>query len=264
MGAALAFYSLLSISPLVVLVVAIAGEFIDRSAVLRELTGQFQYLLGSQGATALNAMLASAQADSAESAKASIISVITLFIGASAVFAELRSDLDTIWEVAPSPDDGFWEVIRNRLLSVVMVIAIAFLLLASLVFSAALSATSAFLLNMLPLQKLLAQWLDFAVSLTGVAALFAVTFRLVPDAPVKWRQAWIGGGVTAVFFTAGKYLIGTYLTRAAVSSAYGAAGSIAVVIIWVYYTAQIFFFGAEFTRAIGEPPTRRGMASTGR
>jgi membrane protein len=256
MGAALAFYSLLSISPLVVLVVAIAGEFIDRSVVLRELTGQFQYLLGLPGATALNAMLVSAQANSAESTKASIISVITLFIGASAVFAELRSDLDTIWEVAPSPDDGLWEVIRKRLLSVVMVIAIAFLLLASLVFSAALSATSAFLLNMMPLQKLLAQSLDFVVSLIGVAALFAMTFRLVPDAPVKWRQAWIGGGLTAVLFTAGKYFIGTYLTRAAVSSAYGAAGSIVVVIIWVYYTAQIFFFGAEFTRAIGEPPGR--------
>jgi membrane protein len=107
---------------------------------------------------------------------------------------------------------------------------------------------------MMPLQKLLAQWLDFVVSLTGVAALFAMTFRLVPDAPVKWRQAWIGGGLTAVLFTLGKYLIGAYLTRAAVSSAYGAAGSVAVVIIWVYYTAQIFFFGAEFTRAIGKPP----------
>jgi membrane protein len=253
LGAAVAFYALLSLSPLVVLVVAIAGVFMDRSVVLKELTWQFQYLIGLPGAQAVNALLASAQTNSDQAKAASIASLVTLFIGASGVLSELRSALNTIWDVDPARESGFRNLLRARLLMMGMVVAIGFLLLASLVLSAVFSATSAYLLGVVSFQGWVGPLTDFGLSLAGVAAVFALIFKYMPDAVVRWRDAWLGGGFTAVLFTLGKYAIATYLTTAAVGSAYGAAGSVVVVILWVYYTAQIFFLGAEFTHSIGVP-----------
>ena len=259
MGAALAFYSVLSLAPLLVLVVAIAGMLFDRSAVLQRLTGQAQDLLGSSGAQALNAALASAQKNSGKGISASVISFLLLLVGASGVFAELRSALNKIWDVKPNSNAGIWGMLRERIFSFGMVLAVGFLLMTSLVFSAMLAALSSYFGNLVSMPHLVAGIIDLVISLMGVAAVFALMFRYVPAADVGWREAWIGAALTSVLFALGKYLIGIYLSKAAVGSAYGAAGSIVVVIVWIYYTAQIIFFGAEFTHVIGSQT--RGTAS---
>jgi membrane protein len=236
MGAALAFYTILSLSPLLVLGVAIAGIFFDRSGVSRQLTYQLQSLIGPTGAQAVNATLESAQKSSHQGISATAVSLLVLFISASGVFVELRSALNKIWDVKPDSQSGIWGML-----------AVGFLLVASLILSAILAAASAFLGDVIAMPGLVAGLIDVVVSLTGVAAVFALMYRYVPATTVSWRQAWVGGGLTALLFTVGKYLIGTYLVKAAPGSAYGAAGSVVVLIVWVYYTAQIVFFGAEFT-----------------
>jgi membrane protein len=251
MGAAVAFYTILSLSPLLVLAVAIAGIFLDRSDVSRQLTTQIQGLVGQAGAKAIDATLSSAQNQSGKAGAASIVSIVLLLISASGVFGELRSALNKIWEVEPANSNGIMGMLRERIFSFGMVLAIGFLLLASLILSAVLAAASSFLGGIVPMPHLLAGLLDLMISLGGVSFVFALTFKYVPAANVSWRNAWLGGLITAVLFSIGKYLIGFYLAKAAVGSAYGAAGSVVVVIVWVYYTAQIFFFGAEFTHVAG-------------
>jgi membrane protein len=183
--------------------------------------------------------------------------MLVLFFSASGVFVELRSSLNRIWDVDPDAH-GVKGIVRERILTFGMVLAVGFLLIASLILSAILAAAATFLGDVMSMPVLVATAVDLVISLTGVAAVFALMFKYVPAVSVSWRQAWVGGAVTALLFTIGKYLIAVYLTKAAPGSAYGAAGSVVVVLVWVYYTAQIVFFGAEFTRVAGSDTATAG------
>jgi membrane protein len=247
LAAALAYYALLSLAPLVVLAIAIAGFAVGdqsaRGAIARELGA----VVGSEGGQAVETIVRSAQAPAA-GILSTIIGIVVLFFGASGVFTELQSALDTVWAVVPKPGRGIKGVIRDRLFSFAMVMGVAFLLLVSLILSAGLSAVGHFFEHLLPGGEAVWQMLNFVISLVVVSALFAVMFKTVPDAKVAWRDAWVGGAVTSVLFSIGKFLIALYLGKSSVSSAYGAAGSLVVLVIWVYYSACILLVGAEFTR----------------
>ena len=249
LGAALAFYTILSLAPLVILVVAIAALVFGHSTAQSQLLGQVESMIGRQGSEAVKGMIEHAQ-EPASGAFASIIGVITLLFGASGVFGELQDALNKMWNVKPRDEGGVWTTIKQRFFSFGMVLAVGFLLLVSLAISAALSAFGKFFSGLLPMPEFVLGAVNFVVSLAGVTVLFALIFRYVPEMKVPWREVWIGATATAVLFTIGKLLIGLYLGKAAVGSAYGAAGSLVVVIVWVYYSAIIFFFGAEFTHVL--------------
>jgi membrane protein len=176
--------------------------------------------------------------------------MITLLFGASGVFGELRSALNKMWDVKPESEGGVWRTIKQHFFSFGMVLAVGFLLLVSLVISAALAALGKFFDGFLPLPEFALSAINFVVSLVGTAVLFALIFRYVPETKIAWKDVWIGATVTALLFTIGEFLVGLYLGKAAVGSAYGAAGSLVVVIVWVYYSAMIFLFGAEFTHGL--------------
>jgi membrane protein len=250
LGAALAFYTLLSLAPLVILAIAIAALIFGHATAQGQLLGQVESMIGRQGSEAVKGMIEHAQ-EPASGAFASIIGVITLLFGASGVFGELRSALNRMWDVKPKSEGGLWGTIKQRFFSFGMVFAVGFLLLVSLVISAALAALGKFFGGLLPVPDFVLSAINFVVSLAGVAVLFALIFRYVPEIKVPWRRIWIGATVTALLFTIGKFLIGLYLGKAAVGSAYGAAGSLVVIIVWVYYSAMIFLFGAEFTPCAG-------------
>ncbi len=242
----MAFYTILSLSPLVILTVAIVALAFGKSTAQQQILTQVQGMIGQEGGKAVQDMLEHAQKPSA-GITASVIALLTLFFGASGVFGELRSALNKIWEAKPRNASGFMGVVRQRFFSFGMVLAIGFLLMVSLVLSAGLAAAGKFAGGLLPLPGPILQALNFLISFLGIAVLFALIFKYVPETKVAWKDVWVGGLVTALFFTLGKFLIGLYLGKAGVGSAYGAAGSLIVVIVWVYYSAQIFFFGAEFT-----------------
>ena len=249
LGAALAFYTILSLAPLVVLALAIVSLIFGNSTAQTQLLDQVRGMIGEQGSQAVKDMIEHGQKP-ASSAIASIVGGITLLFGASGVFGELRSALNRMWDVQPESDGGFWTTIKQRVFSFTLVLAVGFLLLVSLLLSVALAALSKFFAAVLPLPSFLLNTINLAVSQAGVAVLFALMFRYVPATKIAWRSIWIGATVTAVLFTMGKFLIGLYLGKAAVGSAYGAAGSLVVVIVWVYYSAMIFLFGAEFTQVL--------------
>jgi membrane protein len=246
LGAALAFYTILSLAPLVILAISMAALIFGRSAAQHELLGQVESMMGRQGSEAVKAMIEHAQKP-ASSAFASIIAVITLLFGASGAFGALRSALNKVWDVQPKSDGGFWAAIKKNVFSFGMVLSVGFLLLVSLVLTAALGVLGKYFGGLLPMPESVLQIINFAVSLTGVSVLFALIFRYVPDVRMPWRGLWVGATVTALLFTIGKFLIGLYMGKAAVGSAYGAAGSLVVIIVWVYYSGIIFLFGAEFT-----------------
>jgi membrane protein len=246
LGAALAFYTALSIAPLLVIVLGIAGMFLGEEAAQGEIQTQMQSMVGDEGAKAIGDMIANADKPT-EGAIATVLSVITLLFGASGVFGQLQSSLNTIWEVEPKPGRGLWGMIRDRFLSFTMVLGIAFLLLVSLILTTALGAVQ----KMIPLpdsMQWMAQGLNFAVSFLVITLLFAMMFRLLPDVKIAWRDVWLGAIVTALLFTVGKFAIGLYLGHSAMASSYGVAGSFVVLLVWVYYSAQILFFGAELTQ----------------
>ena len=245
LGAALAFYTILSLAPLVILVIAIVAFVFGHSTAQNQLLGQVDSMIGRQGSDAVKAMIEQAQKP-VSGTFASIIGVITLLFGASGVFGELNK----MWDVKPTSAGGLWETIRQRFFSFGMVLAVGFLLLVSLVTSAALAALGKFFGGLLPMPEFVLNAINFVLSLAGTSVVFALIFRYVPEAKIAWKGIWIGAAVTALLFTIGKFLIGLYLGKAAVGSAYGAAGSLIVVIVWVYYSAMIFLFGAEFTRVL--------------
>ena len=249
LGAALAFYTILSLAPLVILVIALVALIFGHSTAQDQLLGQVDSMIGHQGSKAVKGMIEHAQ-EPASGTFASIIGVITLLFGASGVFGELRSALNKMWDVRIDSGGGVWGTIKQRFFSFGMVLAVGFLLLVSLVISAALAALGKFFGGFLPMPEFVLSVIDFVVSLAGTAVLFALIFRYVPGTKIAWKAVWIGATVTALLFTIGKFLIGLYLGKAAVGSAYGAAGSLIVVIVWVYYSAMIFLFGAEFTHVL--------------
>ena len=249
LAASLAYYTALSLAPLVLLLVGVVGLVLDRQQVAHQLTAQLESLMGTAGRELVTSN--SRRDEPAGGALATIIGLATLLIGATAVFGELQATMNLIWEVQPAPTSGVWAGIwawlRERIFSLALVFALAFLLLVSLVISAALASAAALFQG--PEQALLSRVLELAVSLLVLTFVFALFFKYVPDAEIGWRDVWLGGLLTAVLFTLGKTAIGVYLGQASVGSAYGAAGSMVVLLVWVYYSALILFFGAEFTQA---------------
>ncbi|MBW8889645.1 MAG: YihY/virulence factor BrkB family protein [Fibrobacteres bacterium] len=247
LAAALSYYTIFSIAPLLVLAIAVAGLVFGRDAASNQLFGEIRGLVGDQGAQAIQTMVQSVN-QKGGSILATIVGIVTLLIGASGAFGQLQDALNTIWQVQPKPGLGIKGFLRTRFLSFSMVLVIGFLLLVTLVISAVLSALGHYLEGILPIPPALMQLLNFAISFGVTALLFTLIYKVLPDVTVRWRDVWIGGFVTAFLFSIGRYLIGLYLGRGSVSSAYGAAGSLVLILIWIYYSAQILFFGAEFTK----------------
>jgi membrane protein len=245
-GAALAFYSVFSLAPLLVIVIGVAGMVFGREAVQGEVVAQFSDLLGVEGARQVETVLRNASRPE-DGAVATVLGVVTLFLGATAVFNQLKIALNTIWGVQ-SRVGYLRSFFVDRLLSFAMVQCIAFLLLVSLVVSAALAAVSRHLQAYVPEMATLLLIAGFLVSLSVVTLLFAAIYKILPDARIAWADVWVGALATALLFTLGKYLIGLYLGRSTVASVYGAAGSLVVLLLWVYYSAQVFLLGAEFTQ----------------
>jgi membrane protein len=248
MGAALAYYTLFSLAPILVVAIAVAGLAFGPDAVRGEIVGQIEGLVGHSGAEAVQAMLEGA-AKPSSSIPATIIGLITFFLGATGAFLELQTDLDAIWRVKPKESGSFLKaLLKQRLISFGLVLGFSFLLLTSLVVSAALAALHTYMGNAFPGVTALWEALNVLVSLAVITALFAMIYKALPDVKLSWGDVWVGGLVTAGLFTIGKSLIGLYIGTSAFSSTYGAAGSVIVVLVWVYYSAQIILLGAEFTR----------------
>jgi len=247
LGAALAFYTFFSIAPLFVIVLAIAGLWFGEEAARRELFSQVSGLVGSEGGEAIQALVSAARKPTT-GVWATVIASATLFVGATGVFVQLQDALNSIWGVRRKPGRGVRNFIKDRVLSFALIIGIGFLLLVSLVLSAALSALGNYMTGLLPAQETLWQGINFVISFVVITLLFAMIFKVLPDVKIAWRDVWTGALLTALLFNLGKYLLGLYLGRSSVTSAYGAAGSLVVVLLWVYYSAQILFFGAKFTQ----------------
>lgn len=245
MGAALAFYSLLSMGPLLVLVVTLAGVFIGRDQAYTALLGQLSGLLGDTGAEGVKAVLASASRDS-NGLWQTAASFALLVVGATTVFGELQDDLNRIWKCEPDKGGGIWHQLRKRLLSFGLIVAIGFLLLTSLAVSAAISYMGG---EWFGGNEHVARVLELVASLVVMTGLFMMIFRILPSRHIPWGDVALGAFVTAMLFGIGKYLIGLYIGKSAIASDFGAAGTVVVVIVWIYYSSQIFFLGAEFTRA---------------
>jgi membrane protein len=246
MGAALAYYTIFSIAPLLVIVIAIAGLVFGSDAASGAIFEQMRGMVGDSGATAIQGLVKSASKPAA-SILAAITGFATLILGATTVLGELQSALDRIWRAPPVEDKGWWRLIRTRVLSFGMILAIGFLLLVSLVLSAAIIAMGDWWDSWLPNVRWLIETLNFIVSFLIVTALFAMIYKVLPRVRIGWRDVAIGAAVTALLFTFGKFLISLYIGKSGVSSGFGAAGSLVVLLVWVYYSAQIFLLGAEFT-----------------
>jgi membrane protein len=247
MGAALAYYTLFSIAPLLIIAIAVAGLVFGQEAARGEIVAQIQGVIGREGAIAVQGLLKSAN-EPARGIFLTVVSIVTLVIGATTVFAELQSDLDRIWRVpAPAKENGIWILLRTRLLSFGLVLGLGFLLLVSLVISAAIAAFGKWWDGVFQGWEALLQALNFGISFAITTLLFALIYKLMPRARIAWRDVWVGAGVTAFLFEIGKFLIGLYLGKTSVASGFGAAGSLVVLLVWVYFAAQIFLLGAEFT-----------------
>jgi len=247
MGAALAYYTLFSIAPLLIIAIAVAGLVFGPEAARGEIVAQIQGLIGRDGAIAIQGLLKSAN-EPAQSIFATVVSIITLAVGATTVFGELQSDLDRIWRVpAPVQVSGIWSLLRSRLLSFGLVLGLGFLLLVSLVVSAAIAAFGKWSYGFFEGREAYLHALNFGVSFAITTLLFAMIYKFMPRASIAWRDVWVGAAVTSLLFEIGKFLIGLYLGRTSVASSFGAAGSLVVLLVWVYFSAQVFLLGAEFT-----------------
>jgi membrane protein len=252
MGAALSYYTLFSIAPLLIIVISVAGLFFGTDPVRTVIFDQLNALMGQEGAEAVQDMVANAS-DPGTGVIATVVSIVGLVIGATTVFNEIQNDLDRIWR-APAAEQGggIWHLLRTRLLSFGMVLGMAFLLAVSLVISAILSVIGKWWDGWLGGWEILGHVLDIVVNLGLLTVVFALIYKMIPRVEVSWHDVWIGAAVTAVLFTIGKVAIGLYLGKSDVTSSFGSAGSLVVLMIWVYYAAQIFLLGAEFTRVYAE------------
>ncbi len=247
LAAALAYYTAFSLAPLLVIAIAVTGQVFGEEAVRGEIVRQFRGLVGESGAKVIQEMVLSAGRDRS-GLIASAIGLATLIFGASNMFYQLKDTLNNIWDVTPQVESGVWEIIKNRFLSVLMVIGTCFLLLVSLVVDATISAASGYFSHWLPGFDTIWIGVNFTVGFGISTLIFALIFKYVPDAEISWRDVWIGALATALLFSVGRFLIGFYLGRGAVTSTYGAAGSFVVVLVWIYFSSQILFLGAEFTQ----------------
>jgi membrane protein len=246
-GAALAFYTLFSMAPILILAIAGAGYFFGDEAAQSEIIAQVEALVGRNGAQAVRALLAGAR-DRVSGFVATMVASVVLLIGATTVFVELKGSLDEIWGIEPPKGMAVIAFLRTHLHSFGMVLVLAFLMLVSLVLSAALAMLGRYAGGFWSSAYFLLPMLSSVISFAVIACLFAVIYKVLPDAPLSWRDVWIGATFTAGLFSLGKYAIGVYLGNSGVASSFGAAGSLIALMLWVYYSAQIFFLGAEFTR----------------
>ena len=247
LAAALAYYTAFSIAPLLLISISVAGLVFGREAAEGRVFAQLQGLLGPGAAAMIQESIAKSQ-DTGAGTLSAIVGIAMLIWSASGVFSQLQDSLNTIWEVAPDPNAGWLASIKRRFMSMTMVLGIGFLLLVSLVLSAGISVVGNILSGLLPGGELLWQGVNFLLGFAVVALLFAAIYKVLPDAEVEWSDVWVGAVVTSFLFTVGRILIGLYLGHASVGSTFGAAGSLLVFLVWVYYSAQILFFGAEFTQ----------------
>ncbi|MFS2026858.1 YihY/virulence factor BrkB family protein [Massilia sp. CT11-137] len=246
-GAALAFYTLFSLAPILVLVIAIAGFFYGTDAAQGQLLDELRGLVGTQGAETIQAILAGAR--NKESGKlATIIATVLLLVGATSAFAELKDSLDEIWDVPPSKDATWWDTVRTRLLSFGLILTLGLLLMFTLVVSAALTVLEKYLGGMWHSATIILGWVAWAVSFLVIAVMFGAIYKLLPRVKLSWHDVTIGALGTAIMFTVGKFAIGLYIGNSGTTSSFGAAGSLIALLLWVYYSAQIFFLGAEFAR----------------
>ena len=245
-GAALAFYTVFSLAPVLIVAVSVAGLVFGEKAAQSEIVRQFQGLIGAQGAAAIETIIQNTSRP-ALGVFATTLGLVAILVGASGAFIELQDALNTIWKV-DSRTKSFWMVvIRQRVFSLGLVVASGFLLLTSLVVTAGLAATERFASNLLPLSGVLLESINFVFSFGMITILFAIIFKFIPDTTISWPDVRMGAAVTSLFFTVGKVLIGLYLGHSALTSVYGATGSLIIFLTWVYYSAQILLFGAELT-----------------
>jgi membrane protein len=252
MGAALSFYTIFSLAPLAILTLSLVSLAIDRSAARAEMIDMIRYQVGTEGADTVSMILAkTASASSGTSTWEAVIGFIVLLVGSSGVFGELQDSLNQIWDVTPQRHPVLL-IIKERAISFVMVLVISFFMLISFLFSAAVAIAGSYLHGKFPSLDGIWELANSGVSLVVIALLFALIYRVIPDARVAWRDVWSGAAIAAVLFVLGKYVLGFYFGRSAIASSYGAAGSVIIVLVWVYYSAQIMFFGAEFTRVYAQ------------
>ena len=260
-GAALSFYTLFSITPILILAIAGAGYFFGAEAAQGEIIAQIEGLVGRNGAQAIQALLASAR-DPASGLAATLVASVLLLVGATSVFVELKGSLDELWGIEPPKGLAIIVFLRTQLHSFGLVLVLAFLLLVSLVLSAALAVLERYAGGIWSSSYEILGIFSSVIAFGTIACLFAVIYKVLPDAPLSWSDVWVGAAFTAGLFSLGKYAIGLYLGNSAVASSFGAAGSLIALLLWVYYSAQIFFLGAEFTRqyALGFGSLQPGSA----
>ncbi|MEA3187087.1 MAG: rane protein [Chthoniobacter sp.] len=247
LGAALAYYTAFSLAPLLILPIGIAGLALGEEAARGQILEQMRGLVGEQGGKAVEGMIQSASKPS-QGILATIVGVVTLLFGASGVFGQFQASLNAIWGVEPKTGRGVAGILKDRFLSFGMILVIGFLLLVSLVLTAGLAAAGKWVGNLMPGTEAIGHLVNFVVSFGVITLLFAMIFKVLPDVKMSWSDVWLGAGVTALLFTIGKFALGVYLGKSATESSPGAAGSLIVLLLWVYYSAQIVFFGAEFTQ----------------
>jgi len=256
LGASVAFYTIFSLSPLLVIVLAIASFFLsDADSARTQLLGQISGLLGEDGAKMIEQMLTSPKNED-RTLFATVMAGVTLLIGSTGVFMELQAALNRVWEVKQDSGGGVWGFIKHRLLSFAMVLTIGFLLLVSLILAAGVAAFGKMAGGWMPGLAIVAQVLNFVVSFGVITLLFAFIFKFMPDVRMPWNVVWIGAAITSLLFAVGKFGLGMYLAKSSTASAFGAAGSLVIVLMWVYYSAQILFFGAEITQVYAK---RKGV-----
>ena len=249
LGAAVAYYTVFSLAPLFVIAVAIAGLVFGREAAQGQIFEQLRAMIGETSAAAMEDVVESANSQPRTGVFATIVGFVALIVGASGVFAQMQASLNAIWRVEPKPGRGIWGLIQDRVLSFGFILIVGFLLLISLILTTIIAFIGEWFGGFVPGVETFIQILNAILSLAVITLLFAMIFKFLPDVKIAWRDVWIGALITAGLFTAGKEVLGLYLGKSGVASSYGAAGSLIVLLLWVYYSAQIVFFGAEFTKA---------------
>jgi len=248
LASSLSYYTLFSLAPLLIIVIAIAGLAFGHEAAQQQIVGTIQGTIGEQSAQAVQGMIENASSQPKTGIISAVIGIVALIFGAAGVVGQLQTSLNTIWGVEPKPGQGVWGFIRQRFISFAMVLGLGFVLLVSLVISAVVASLSNYIGSFFGGAEVIAHGFDLVISFLLVTVLFAMIYKFLPDVKIEWRDVWIGAALTSVLFTLGKFLIGLYLGHSGVSSTYGAAGSLITVLLWVYYSSLIFFLGAEFTQ----------------
>lgn len=266
LGAALAYYTVFSLAPLLIISIGLSGLILGREAAQGQIFEQLRMLVGEEGGAAVQEMVKNAAGEKDTSLWATLVGGSTLLFGASTVFGQLQTSLNAVWGVTSKPGRGLKGLIRDRVLSFGFIVVVGFLLLVSLVLTAVVAGVGEWMGGLLPMGEALIQVLNVVLSLGVITVLFAMIFKILPDAKVAWPDVWIGAAITSVLFIIGKTVLGIYLGKSSVGSSFGAAGSLIVLLVWVYYSAQILFFGAEFTQVYANrfgskvEPTKNAVA----